>query len=100
MYIYKYVVLPLELKSNHLFLEPGREGSPEAKKNFLKYEFPFSSYKSVGTFTLAGLADGTVPQEIGKIVEMRIRVLGHNSLNWIMLSEVTGSFQSNLILNF
>lgn len=47
-----------------------------------------SSYKSVGTFTLAGLADGTVPHEIGKIVEMRIRVLGHNSLNWIMLSEI------------
>ncbi|PFX20788.1 Alpha-1,3-mannosyl-glycoprotein 4-beta-N-acetylglucosaminyltransferase B [Stylophora pistillata] len=76
------------IKGGGVGVKPGREGSPEAKKNFLKYEFPFSSYKSVGTFTLAGLADGTVPQEIGKIVEMRIRVLGHNSLNWIMLSEI------------
>lgn len=68
--------------------EPGREGSPEAKKNFMKYEFPLTSYKSVGMFTPAGLADGTVPEEIGKVVEMRVRVLGHNSLNWIMLSEI------------
>lgn len=72
----------------NLSLEPGREGSPEAKKNFMKYEFPLTSYKSVGMFTPAGLADGTVPEEIGKVVEMRVRVLGHNSLNWIMLSEV------------
>ena len=70
------------------FLEPGRDVSPEAKKNFMKYEFPLSSYTRVGTFTATGLAEGTVPQEIGKVVEMRIRVLGHNSESWIILSEV------------
>lgn len=72
-----------------LSLEPGRDGSPEVKLNFIKYEFPLSSYTQVGTFTSTGLAEGTVPQGIGKVVEMRIRVLGHNSESWIILSEVT-----------
>ena len=54
----------------------------------MKYEFPLSSYTRVGEFTLSGLAEGEVPQEIGKVTEMRIRVLGHNSENWIILSEV------------
>ena len=57
--------------------------------NFIKYEFPLSSYTEVGTFTSTGLAEGTVPQGIGKVVEMRIRVFGHNSESWIILSEVT-----------
>lgn len=72
-----------------LSVEPGRDGSPEAKQNFMKYEFPLSSYTRVGTFTASGLAEGIVPQGIGKVVEMRIRVLGHNSESWIILSEVT-----------
>ena len=72
-----------------LSVEPGRDGSPEVKLNFIKYEFPLSSYTQVGTFTSTGLAEGTVPQGIGKVVEMRIRVLGHNSESWIILSEVT-----------
>ena len=54
----------------------------------MKYEFPLSSYTSVGAFALSGLAEGVVPPEIGKVVEIRIRVLGHNSANWIILSEV------------
>lgn len=70
-------------------LEPGRDGSPEAKQNFMKHEFPLSSYTQVGTFTNTGLAEGTLPEGIGKVVEMRIRVLGHNSESWIILSEVT-----------
>ena len=72
-----------------LSLEPGREASPEAKKNFMKYEFPLSSYRQVGAFTGNGLAEGVVPQDIGKVVEMRIRVLSHSSENWIIISEVT-----------
>lgn len=78
----------MEFKKIIFSLEPGRDGSPEAKKNFMVYEFPLSSYTHVGTFTATGLAEGTVPQEIGKVVEMRIRVLGHNSASWIILSEV------------
>ena len=78
----------MEFKKIIFSLEPGRDGSPEAKKNFMKYEFPLSSYTRVATFTATGLAEGTVPQEIGKVVEMRIRVLGHNSASWIILSEV------------
>lgn len=76
-----------------LSLEPGREGSPEAKKNFMKYEFPLSSYTRVGTFTPNGLAEGEVPEDIGKVTELRIRVLGHNSESWIILSEVTTTLQ-------
>ncbi|KAJ7376863.1 hypothetical protein OS493_032011 [Desmophyllum pertusum] len=68
--------------------EPGREASPEAKKNFMKYEFPLSSYRQVGAFTGNGLAEGVVPQDIGKVVEMRIRVLSHSSENWIIISEI------------
>ena len=71
-----------------ILIEPGRDASPEAKKNFLKYEFPLSSYKVVGSFNLNGLAEGTVPKNIGNVVEMRIHVIGHNSENWVMLSEV------------
>lgn len=80
-------------------LEPGRDGSPEVKMNFIKYEFPLSSYIEVGTFTSTGLAEGTVPQGIGKVVEMRIRVFGHNSESWIILSEVTTTL-GTIPLNF
>lgn len=76
------------LAQAHKMPEPGRDGSPEVKLNFIKYEFPLSSYTQVGTFTSTGLAEGTVPQGIGKVVEMRIRVLGHNSESWIILSEI------------
>ena len=55
----------------------------------MKYEFPRSSYIRVGEFTPSGLAEGEVPQAIGKVTEMRIRVLGHNNESWIILSEVT-----------
>lgn len=68
--------------------EPGRDSSPETKKDFIKYEFPRSTYTRVGEFGLNGLADNEVPQEIGEVTEMRIRVLGHNSENWIILSEI------------
>lgn len=68
--------------------EPGRDSSPETKKDFIKYEFPRSTYTRVGEFGLNGLADNEVPQEIGEVAEMRIRVLGHNSENWIILSEI------------
>ena len=76
--------------------EPGRDGSPEVKQNFMKYEFPLSSYTQVGTFTATGLAEGTVPRGIGKVVEIRIRVLGHNSESWIILSEVTTKLGTTL----
>lgn len=68
--------------------EPGRDSSPETKKDFIKYEFPRSTYTRVGEFGLNGLADNEVPQDIGEVAEMRIRVLGHNSENWIILSEI------------
>lgn len=78
-------------------VEPGRDSSPEAKINFMKYEFPLSSYKYVGMFTSNGLAEGMVPEDIGKVVEMRIRVLGHASESWIILSEVSKEYNT---LNF
>lgn len=76
------------VSSIKFFVEPGRDSSPETKKDFIKYEFPRSTYTRVGEFGLNGLADNEVPQEIGEVAEMRIRVLGHNSENWIILSEV------------
>ena len=87
----------LNSKKITLSLEPGRDGSPEAKQNFMKYEFPLSSYTQVGKFTATGLAEGTVPQGIGKVVEMRIRVLGHNSESWIILSEVRTKLATTLL---
>ena len=54
----------------------------------MKYEFPVSAYTRVGEFNLNGLAEGVVPQAIGEVAEIRIRVLGHNSENWIIMSEV------------
>ena len=54
----------------------------------MKYEYPLSSYIRVGVFSPNGLAEGQVPQDIGKVSEMRIRVWGHNSESWIILSEV------------
>ena len=82
-------IFQIPLNASYLpFIEPGRDSSPEAKKDFIKYEFPRSTYTRVGEFSLNGLADNEVPQEIGEVAEMRIRVLGHNSENWIILSEV------------
>lgn len=68
--------------------EPREDSSPEAKKDFMKYEFPVSAYTRVGEFNLNGLAEGVVPQAIGEVAEIRIRVLGHNSENWIIMSEI------------
>ena len=58
----------------------------------MKYEFPLSTYTKVGAFTPSGLAEGEVPRDIGKVTELRIRVLGHNSASWIILSEVMTRF--------
>lgn len=79
---------PVSLKIDFFSSEPGRDASPEAKKNFMKYEYPLSRYIRVGVFSPNGLAEGRVPQDIGKVSEMRIRVWGHNSESWIILSEV------------
>lgn len=82
-------VLPVKaLAQAKKMSEPGRDASPEAKKNFMKYEYPLSSYIRVGVFSPNGLAEGQVPQNIGKVSEMRIRVWGHNSESWIILSEI------------
>lgn len=54
----------------------------------MKHEFPSSAYINIGEFTPNGLAEGGVPQGISKVSEIRIRVLGHNSENWIIISEV------------
>lgn len=78
----------VSLKIDFFSSEPGGDASPEAKKNFMKYEYPLSSYIRVGVFSPNGLAEGHVPQDIGKVSEMRIRVWGHNSESWIILSEV------------
>lgn len=82
-------VLPVEAKLQaERMEEPGRESSPEAKKYFMKHEFPSSAYINIGEFTANGLAEGGVPQGISKVSEIRIRVLGHNSENWIIISEI------------
>lgn len=48
--------------------------------------FP-SDYVLVGRF-VNGLADGTVPNEIGEVSELLIRINDHIGQNWVIISEV------------
>ncbi|XP_031555790.1 alpha-1,3-mannosyl-glycoprotein 4-beta-N-acetylglucosaminyltransferase A-like [Actinia tenebrosa] len=62
--------------------------SPEAKKNYTRNEYPLSAYTTVGQFNSYGLAEGTVSKNLDKVVELRIRILTHQSPNWIIISEI------------
>ena len=54
----------------------------------MRNQYPVSSYKSVGRFA-NGLAEEKVPDDIGKVSELRIRFMGHKGDNWIILSDVS-----------
>lgn len=43
----------------------------------------------VGSFDQLGVAEGAVHERIGRVKELRIRVLGETD-NWVVLSEVGG----------
>ncbi|KXJ28472.1 alpha-1,3-mannosyl-glycoprotein 4-beta-N-acetylglucosaminyltransferase A [Exaiptasia diaphana] len=65
------------------------DASPEAKKNYTRKEYPMSAYQNVGNFNNYGMAENkAVSEKIGKVVELRIRVLMHQSPNWIIFSEI------------
>ncbi|KAK3700431.1 hypothetical protein QZH41_015290, partial [Actinostola sp. cb2023] len=65
------------------------DASPEAKKNYTRGEYPLSAYINIGKFDNYGIAENSaVPENVGKVVELRIRILMHQSPNWIIFSEV------------
>ena len=43
----------------------------------------------MGKFSPTGLASGKIPNNIGPLAELRIRVLSHKKENWVALSEVS-----------
>jgi len=53
-----------------------------------KAEAPDGEYVKVGEFDGDGIASGTVPDEIGRLKRMRLRVLG-NLDNWVIITEVS-----------
>lgn len=63
----------------------------EAQKEFVKVEYLPADYIRVGKF-VNGLADSAVPNAIGKISELLIRVNDHTGQNWVIISEVCLGF--------
>ena len=59
------------------------------KENAIQNEYRRENYIVVGKFTSTGLAAGRLPNDIGPLAEMRIRVLDHKNENWVALSEVS-----------
>ena len=59
----------------------------EAQKKFVKGEFLPSDYIRVAKF-VNGLAESDVPNTIGKVSELLIRVNDHTGQNWVIISEV------------
>ena len=54
----------------------------------MKDEYDDNDYIVVGKFSQNGTAEGKVPENIGKVAEMRIRVITHKKENWVLLNEV------------
>lgn len=83
-------VMTAEARDKAVKLQPktGSDSSPEAKKLFIRNEYPVSSYTTIGQFDPNGLAQGLVEKKIGKIVELRIRVIAHGRANWVIFSEI------------
>ena len=62
------------------------------KENYIQNEYNRDTYIEVGRFSANGLAANKVPDSIGAIAELRIRVIDHKNENWVALSEVSCEF--------
>ena len=62
------------------------------KENYIQNEYNRDTYIEVGRFSANGLAANKVPDSIGAIAELRIRVIDHKNENWVALSEVSREF--------
>eukprot|EP00795_Rhopilema_esculentum_P000954 gene954-10720_t len=58
------------------------------KESYIQNEYNRDIYIEVGRFSANGLAANKVPDNIGAIAELRIRVVDHKNENWVALSEV------------
>ena len=58
------------------------------KENHIQNEYKKKDYIEVGKFSSTGLSSNRVPDNIGPIAELRIRVLEHKNENWVAVSEV------------
>lgn len=59
----------------------------EAQKTFVKDEFYATDYIKIGKF-VNGLATGPVPDSVGEVREVLIRVNNHTERNWVIISEI------------
>ena len=60
----------------------------EAQKKFIRDEFYPADYIKVGNF-VNGLAAGLVPNTVGDVSELLIRINNHTGQNWVIISEVS-----------
>ncbi|XP_065058862.1 alpha-1,3-mannosyl-glycoprotein 4-beta-N-acetylglucosaminyltransferase B-like isoform X1 [Rhopilema esculentum] len=58
------------------------------KESYIQNEYNRDIYIEVGRFSANGLAANKVPDNIGAIAELRIRVVDHKNENWVALSEI------------